>query len=100
MVKIFFEDDKIKVLIKNLNLFINDEQLLINSFKSSFSNFNHFYRTGNEDELKTVTVDLFNQIERVHYNICANELILNKTIDKYNDINLKNKLQIIKDDNF
>lgn len=97
--KVFFEDEEIKILIKNLNLFINDEQLLLNSFNSSFSRFDYFYRTNNGDELKAITDDLFDQIEKVHNNICTNELILNKTIDKYSDIILKNKLQTKKIDN-
>ena len=84
--KVFLDDEKINNLIKNADIYIKEEQGLLESFEQIYLDFNRSYNTKNTLKISKKLTELNSSLRIINNNSMSDSLILTKTIEKYEDI--------------
>lgn len=89
--KSILNEEEIQKSIGKIEMYRNQENLILDEIKANFKNIGYIYNSSNTDSLEMKKNEIYkkmNTINKIHYN---NSLVLQKNILKYKDTSKKVK---------
>ena len=85
--KIVFNSSQMNSVSKNIQMFIKEQDYLIEDFKSIFDSLASCYKTENTSKLSDISSDLINSMNNIKKNYDNDIILFDKVKTKYSDVN-------------